>query len=219
MFSTAEICEELRSLDDRSVAPMREVRRRASAGLADAEPDDVLTLADELVDELDETERWVGYEIVYHHRAAREALDRAWVERLGRGISGWISVDTFCRYVAGPAWMHGGIDDATVMAWTRSDDRWWRRAALVATVPLNLTAAGGSGDTGRTIPICAALVDDRDDMVVKAMSWALRQLSTWDAPAVEAFLADHDDRLAARVRREVRTKLATGRKTRSRAGG
>lgn len=63
------------------------------------------------------------------------------------------------------------------------------------------------------------LVDDRDDMVDKAMSWARRQLSTWDAPAVEAFLADHDDRLAARVRREVRTKLATGRKTRSRAGG
>jgi 3-methyladenine DNA glycosylase AlkD len=55
-------------------------------------------------------------------------------------------------------------------------------------------------------------VDDRDDMVVKALSWALRALAPWDPAAVSDFLEANDTRLAARIRREVRTKLATGRK-------
>jgi 3-methyladenine DNA glycosylase AlkD len=85
---------------------------------------------------------------------------------------------------------------------------------LVSTVPLNLAAAGGTGDAPRTLDICGRLVDDRDDMVVKALSWALRELVPRDPEAVRGFLADHDGRLAARVRREVATKLDTGRKSR-----
>jgi 3-methyladenine DNA glycosylase AlkD len=92
---------------------------------------------------------------------------------------------------------------------------WWRRAALVSTVPLNLRAAGGKGVTVRTLRICGLLVEDRDDMVVKALSWALRELVFWDPNAVKGFLAELDTRVAARVRREVTTKLETGRKQRT----
>jgi 3-methyladenine DNA glycosylase AlkD len=56
------------------------------------------------------------------------------------------------------------------------------------------------------------LMADRDDMVVKALSWALRELVVHDAAAVHRFLATHDDVLAARVKREVRNKLETGLK-------
>jgi hypothetical protein len=59
-------------------------------------------------------------------------------------------------------------------------------------------------------------VDDRHDHVVKALSWALRNLSSRDRAVVERFVADHGARLAARVRREVGTKLTTGTKNRSR---
>ncbi len=83
-------------------------------------------------------------------------------------------------------------------------------AALVSTVPLNLRAAGGTGDTARTLAVCGRLAADRDDMVVKALSWALRELIVWDPDAVRSFVAIHD--LAPRVRREVTTKLETGRK-------
>ncbi len=54
------------------------------------------------------------------------------------------------------------------------------------------------------------LVDDRDDMVVKAMSWALRDLIARDAKAVRRFLTTYRGRLAARVVREVDNKLTTG---------
>jgi 3-methyladenine DNA glycosylase AlkD len=83
-------------------------------------------------------------------------------------------------------------------------------------VPLNLRSRGGTGDTGRTLDVCRRLVADPDDMVVKALSWALRQLVVWDPDAVREFLEVHDEALAARVKREVRAKLDTGRKHASR---
>jgi hypothetical protein len=49
-------------------------------------------------------------------------------------------------------------------------------------------------------------------MVVKAMSWALRGLVVHDPEAVRQFIGEHEDVLAARVKREVRNKLATGLK-------
>ena len=53
-------------------------------------------------------------------------------------------------------------------------------------------------------------------MVVKALSWALRALVVHDLGAVQAFLEEHDEQLAARVKREVRNKLTTGLKNPSR---
>ena len=104
------------------------------------------------------------------------------------------------------------MPEALVHGWARSKDRWWRRAALVSTVPLNNKTRGGQGDAARTLAVCAMLVEDRDDMVVKALSWALRELARRDPKSVRAFLAEHKDTLAARVLREVRNKLNTGLK-------
>jgi 3-methyladenine DNA glycosylase AlkD len=127
-------------------------------------------------------------------------------------LDGWGSVDAFARYVSGPAWQRGFLPDEAIRAWAASPDRYWRRAALVSTVSLNLRAAGGTGDTPRTIDICTRLVTDTDDIVVKALSWALRELALWDPDAVRAFLDTHDRELASRVKREVRNKLDTGLK-------
>jgi len=82
----------------------------------------------------------------------------------------------------------------------------------VSTVPLNSRARGGGGDTARTVAVCRTLVGDRDDMVVKAMSWALRELAKRDPSAARRFLTAHRKELAARVLREVGNKLATGLK-------
>jgi 3-methyladenine DNA glycosylase AlkD len=49
-------------------------------------------------------------------------------------------------------------------------------------------------------------------MIVKAMSWALRELSKSDRQAVIGFLEDYQDQLHPRVKREVGTKLRTGKK-------
>jgi 3-methyladenine DNA glycosylase AlkD len=56
------------------------------------------------------------------------------------------------------------------------------------------------------------LAADRDDMVVKALSWSLRELAKRDAAAVRAYLKKSGSKLAARVVREVGNKLRTGKK-------
>ncbi|MCB0996909.1 MAG: DNA alkylation repair protein [Acidimicrobiales bacterium] len=204
----AEFAGELGRLESPGVEALRAVRKEWTARMRDESGAEVLAVALALVPQ----HRWVAYELVYHHGGASAALDAEIVERLGEGMASWVDVDTFGRYISGPAWQADLIDDSLVTGWAESSDRWWRRAALVSTVPLNLRAAGGTGDTPRTLAVCEALVHDRDDMVVKALSWALRQLSQWDPDAVRDFLARHGEDVAARVRREVRHKLETGRK-------
>jgi len=70
----------------------------------------------------------------------------------------------------------------------------------------------GDIDAKRTLMICRALISDPHDLVQKAVSWALRELSKRDPDSVRRFLARHRNRLPARVRREVTNKLTTGRK-------
>lgn len=155
----------------------------------------------------------VAYLFLNAHPTALDGLTLADLEQLGDGIDNWTSVDTFACYVAGPVWRAGGITDADVAGWARSRDRWWRRAALAATVALNVASRGGSGDTPRTLAVCRLLVDDHDDMVVKGMSWALRSLAGHDENAVIGFLEEHEAELHARVLREVGNKLSTGLKS------
>jgi 3-methyladenine DNA glycosylase AlkD len=56
------------------------------------------------------------------------------------------------------------------------------------------------------------LVEDREDMVLEALSWALGELVVHDPEAVQAFLDSHANALASRVVREVENKLKTGLK-------
>jgi 3-methyladenine DNA glycosylase AlkD len=195
-----------------AAGPLRGLRREFSKRLTKAEPRDVVTLALRLVERCGIERRFVAYELVHHHRRALASLGARDVERLGRGLDGWGAVDAFACYVAGPAWRERQVSDALILRWARSADRWWRRAALVSTVPLNSRARGGSGDAARTVAVCRALLADRDDMVVKAMSWALRELAKRDPAAARRFVATHRNALAARVVREVGNKLATGLK-------
>jgi len=207
-----EIVERISSLANHTTEMVRSVRRYYSKQIARAPPESVISLAVRLVDRLDIVFRLVAYELVLHHTQAPKSLDAKRVERLGKGLDSWGAVDTFACYIAGPAWRERQVADKLIHEWARSRDRWWRRAALVSTVALNSKVRGGRGDAVRTLKVCEMLVEDRDDMVVKAMSWALRELVKRDRAAVRAFLSDHRKVLAPRVIREVNNKLRTGLK-------
>jgi 3-methyladenine DNA glycosylase AlkD len=194
-----------------TTASIRKTRRQISKEIAVEKREAVLALAYELIDR-DPNSRWVAYELVQHHHPTRDKITAVEVERLGEGLSNWGSVDAFACFVSGPAWREGHISDAVIRRWAKSKDRWWRRAALVSTVPLNVRARGGSGDAARTLAICELLLADRDEIVVKALSWALRALVKPDPAAVGQFMEKFADELAPLVKREVRNKLTTGLK-------
>ncbi len=194
-----------------TTAEIRRVRRKFTRELQSETGRTILAIAERLIETGDSNLRWVAYELIQHHPAAFALCDARKLAKLGRGMNSWGAVDCFSCYLAGPAWQARQVADDVIYKWARSRDRWWRRAALVATVGLNCKARGGRGDTPRTLRVCRMLATDRDDMVVKAMSWALRELSKRDPDAVRSFLAQQK-RLAARVVREVGNKLTTGLK-------
>ncbi|PYS37037.1 MAG: hypothetical protein DMG14_22680 [Acidobacteria bacterium] len=207
----AEIESKVDAMPVRNAPVLRALRREYSKRLKNASAREVVEIAAMLI-ERRRVHRFIGDELIASRTDALKSLGRTELERLGAGISSWDEVDCFACYLAGPAWRQGQVDDETIIGWAKMKDRWRRRAALVSTVPLNVKARGGAGDARRTLCICNLLMDDRDEMVVKAMSWALRALATRDVNAVRRFVADNKARLAPRVRREVGRKLTTGRK-------
>lgn len=208
----ASIASRVKRSADKSVPALRRARRETSKTVRDWPAKSVVELAESLLERFDEVPRWLAYEIIHHHPAALESLNAAKLKRLGRGISSWAEVDAFACYLPGPAWRNGQVGDALIHGWARSKDRWWRRTALVSTVALNCTARGGAGDARRTLAVCDMLKGDRDDMVVKAMSWALRALAVKAPGDVRRYVEQHADTLHPRVTREVTNKLTTGLK-------
>ena len=206
----AQIEAELQAVSQ-STAELRKVRRRWSARLRSHPPEVVVALALWLFEHF--RRRWIAYELVLYHPSAVRLVGPDNVERFAGQLGSWADVDQFGVLLAGPAWRAGQLGDPIIHAWARRPDPMWRRAALVATVPLNVRSQGGWGDVGRTLRVCQMLVADRDHLVSRALSWALRELIVHDRAAVEAFLAAHAAALPAHVRREVASKLNTGRKT------
>lgn len=189
---------------------MRAIARDLAAELADTDAESVLLLCAALT-QRGSWPRSVAFELAAQHRSAAAMLNYRWLERLATTLDGWASVDHFARLLSGPAWQRGQISDARVMRWARSSDIWRRRTAIVSTIALNERQLG-RGDATRTLAVCDLFVDAREDLIVKALSWALRELGVRDERPVREWLARYESRLAPRVLREVRTKLDTGSK-------
>lgn len=189
--------------------------RRIAKGAARAlrgEPDaHVVAVALELVAQRNHDSRQAAYELLGALPAVRDGLTAEQLEALARDNDNWAAVDAFCSALSGPQYARGLLDGATLRRWARSSDPWTRRAALatVATA-FGRAALRTTAPLAPSFAVCEQLADDRHDHVVKALSWALRSLTSRDRAGVEQFLARHEALLAARVKREVRVKLTTG---------
>jgi 3-methyladenine DNA glycosylase AlkD/uncharacterized protein (DUF952 family) len=208
----AELAARLGAGEARGLTELRKLRRSHSRALRKAPAALVLELGTALVASGAPGARVFASELVRDHPTALAEIGLRDLKRMAGELASWSDVDVFGCTISGQAFRDGSLSEAEILRWARSRDRWWRRAALVSTVPLNVKAQGGEGDAKRTLRICRALVADGDDMVVKGLSWALRALAERDPAAVRRFVESHEDELAARVLREVRTKLRTGRK-------
>jgi len=195
-----------------TVPNIRPIVKELNKKFKKATPEEVIIFAKKLNAKCILEAQQIAVEVLENHKAARQSLTLKDLLELGDGIDNWVSVDYFAGYLAGPAWREGQISDEVIEGWAKSEDRWWRRAAVVCTVALNQKARGGAGDPERTLKICGLVVEDKDDMVAKSLSWALRELAKRDAKPVVEFVNQNAGILPKRVVREVRRKLETGRK-------
>lgn len=214
LAEAADFRAEIAALPRRDTPSMREVRKRRSTELKSQPAAEVIAVAQALERDAPQERKWVAYELIRFHPGAFAALGEAEVEDFAGRIASWYATDAFGTVLSGPLWAKGRLPDELFDAWSRSESRWLRRSALVATVGRNAMTP----DAARTFELCLRLADDRDDMVEKAVSWALRYLSQRDRPAVDAFFAEHGERFRPRVKRELRHKLATGLKSGKKRG-
>lgn len=200
--------EEIQATELKNVPNLRVIRKKYSKILSGVSPEEVLEFVRCFFNNYDYY--WVAFEILSLHKSAIKLIGEKELKEFGTGIDNWGASDIFAAFLAGPAWRNRQVPDRLIISWARSEDFWWRRTALVCTVFLNKRSAGGKGDVKRTLKICSILAGDKNDKVVKAMSWALRELIVHDAGAVKEFLRVNENLLAARVKREVNNKLKTG---------
>ena len=99
---------------------------------------------------------------------------------------------------------------ATVEDWTHSPRMWTRRAALVITLPFakqNHPKPVENAIRERVLGWAARYSEDPDWFIQKAVAWWLRDLSKHDATRVQAWLAQHGDRLKPFARKEAAKHL------------
>lgn len=154
----------------------------------------------------------LAYEYIGNDKKALAGLTEKDVDELGQNLDNWVSVDYYAGLIVGYAWREGIISIGKIKAYLNSDDHWIRRIAVVSTVALNQKARGGRGDPGQTLEICNLVVDDHQEMITKALSWALRELAKVDRDPVAVFINTNRDRIHKRVLREVMHKLDFGTK-------
>jgi 3-methyladenine DNA glycosylase AlkD len=173
---------------------------------------DKLDLIKRLVDQDIFELQQIAFEYLQSQKNLYKSLTEEYIESIEKNLDNWMSVDYFGAIVVGCAWRENFVSIEKVKNYLKSDNYWIRRIAIVATVSLNQKARGGFGDSKRTLEICRLVVDDHEEMIIKALSWALRELAKIDKEPVIKFVNEFENRLHKKVLREVKNKLETGLK-------
>ena len=159
-------------------------------------------------------ERLLAIELVSRFRGRMTVADWKTFDGWVDGLSNWAETDGLCSQVLGSLLKREPDLIPRLTAWTRSGNRWRRRASAVALIPLArrgdfLDAAFG---------ICDRLAGIRDDMVEKAIGWLLKEASRTQPQAVVEYLIENRQRLSRLTLRYACEKLPERLRTRALRG-
>ncbi len=114
----------------------------------------------------------------------------------------WDLVDELAHAVGAVLRAAGPPAAAVVREWSRDDDLWLRRAAVLCQL-----GAGAATDRELLADCLAPNLDDREFFIRKAIGWALRDLARADPAWVTAYVSAAGDRLSPLSRREATKHL------------
>lgn len=129
----------------------------------------------------------------------RQALYELWMRRIDR-LDTWDYIDRSAPRVVGLYLVDRPRDVLFDLA--RSDDRWHRRAAIVAAY-----AIIRAGDLDDPLALSELLAADPERLVQTALGVALREIGRIDADRLRVFLDRHGEDLLAEARRTARSGL------------
>jgi 3-methyladenine DNA glycosylase AlkD len=148
--------------------------------------DDAVAFADALIADRYLDVKGVGIEVAARYRRdfAPKHL-RTWKRWLADNHSeNWATTDAICGVLIGPLLVAHPHLAPQLRAWARDRNMWVRRASIVALIPL--ARRGRSLDL--VYEIAARLHPDREDLIHKAVGWALREAGKTDLPRLERYL-------------------------------
>ncbi|UOQ87687.1 DNA alkylation repair protein [Agromyces endophyticus] len=107
--------------------------------------------------------------------AARERLYTAYLDAVERGrVDNWDLVDSSAEVLVGEVLFPGApvdrVEPELIVGLAASPSVWSRRVAVLATF-----AATKAGDARPTLAVAERLLDDRHDLIQKAVGWMLRE--------------------------------------------
>ncbi len=176
---------------------------RATWTIADAQ-----ALADALiVDPFLETKS-IGIEVVARYRRAfTPACLPKWKRWLVDGhSSNWATTDAICGSLIGPLLVAFPSVAPRLRTWSRDRSLWVRRASVVGLIPL--------ARRGEALDVlyanAFALHADREDLIQKAVGWALREAGKADGVRLERYLRKHGPRIPRTTVRYAIERFAPG---------
>lgn len=156
--------------------------------------DDAMAFADILVTDRYLEVKFVGIEVVarYRRQFTPRLLER-WKTWLASGHSAnWATTDAICGTLIGPLLTTHPELRPRMAGWARHKSLWVRRASIVG-----LLAAARRGESLDLVyDIATQLHPDHEDLIHKAVGWALREAGKTDMPRLERYLLQHGPRIS-----------------------
>jgi 3-methyladenine DNA glycosylase AlkD len=172
--------------------------RRIAKGFADLSPADLNDLLDSEVHE----HRFAALAVLVaqfqaasapatRNEAERERLVEFYLSAMRRGrVNNWDLVDSSAEFILGEYLYDRPRDQ--LLRLTRSGIVWQRRIAMLSTF-----AFIKHGDASTTLEVAEALLDDKHDLIQKAVGWMLREVGKRvDRELLTGFLETHAKRMS-----------------------
>jgi 3-methyladenine DNA glycosylase AlkD len=148
--------------------------------------DEAMAFADILIRDPVLEVKSVGIEVVARYR--RDFTPRLlprWKRWLaGNHSANWATTDAICGMLIGPLVVAHPELGARLRVWAGDPNLWVRRASIVGLIAR--ARRGGSLDL--VYAIARRLHPDREDLIHKAVGWALREAGKTDMPRLERYL-------------------------------
>ncbi len=193
------------------VPKVRSVVRAAAKAQPELAHDELITAVETLWKQRLHEARLAAVELLCEHGDLLGAADLALVETMIRGAHTWAFVDPLATAVTGDLVERFPALTRSLDRWSRDDEFWIRRAAMLA---LLVPMRRGAGDFARFARYADAMLDEKEFFIRKAIGWVLREVAHKRPALVFDWLEPRAQRASGVTMREaVKYLTATQRAT------
>lgn len=152
----------------------------------------------------------VGIEVVSRFRRSfTPSLLPRWKRWLaGNHSANWATTDTICGLLIGPLLVQYPALAGRLQGWSKDRNMWVRRASIVGLIPL---ARKGLG-LDVLYANAAVLHGDQEDLIQKAVGWALREAGKTDPQRLEGYLLANGSKIARTTVRYAIERFSPGKR-------